>query len=896
VQILAQNPTADGCGGEQQIDYELQIFDPPAANFSFTTNGCLTDSVHFLGQANTGGRSVINYSWVFGDGTFSSDQNPAQLYTVANTYAVRYAVITDIGCLSDTAQQMVAVYSPPVAKFSLPTPTCEHDLLTFTDESTASSGSTIAKWTWSFGDGSAAVVASNGSAQAHTYASSGNYTASLVVESPTGCKSVLVTQPLAIAAKPFSNFNFGGACLPTGAAQFTDQSSVATGNISQWQWDFGDGSTSPLQNPAHDYSSTGPFNVTLKVTSDKGCTDDTVRIMNKILAQPQAAFSATPEVCIGGVISFTDQSTVTGSMVTQWQWDFGDGTTAITQNPTKTYALANTYLVTLSVKSLEGCLSTIATKNVVVDPLPTAAFSISSPNCVNQNITFTDASIANAGNIAKWSWDFGDGKNSDLTSGNPFAHSYASTGSYNVSLKVQTDKGCTSTAVSKQVLISPLPVANFKLPATCVNDPFSQFLDSSSISDGSENSFTYQWNFGDANANAGNPNTSTLKAPQHKYTTAGSYTITENVISNNGCSSSASKTLVVNGGSPLPSFTLSGGTTVCGGTSITLTDNSTVIPGNIIKVEIYWDYANDPTLKTIDDNPATGKTYSHAYAEFGTPASESVTIHYVAYSGQTCVQSIDKSITLLATPIIQFDPVQGVCANAPAFQITQASVTNGLTGTGTFSGPGISSSGLFNPASAGAGSQTIRYTYTVGNGCSSYEEQTIDVYPVPVANAGPDKFVLVGGSVTLTPALNTGYPVSYSWTPPTWLDNPQSPTPRSAPQDDITYTLTVTSDKGCASSDNVTVKLLKKLAIPNIFSPNNDGIHDQWEIPGLASYPGCTVDVYNRYGQLIYHSIGYDKPWDGTVNGKPVPVGTYYYIVNPKNGAQKIAGYVDVIR
>src|SRR5436190_11331641 len=191
VQVLAQNPTADGCSGEQQIDYDLQIFDPPAANFSFTTNGCLTDSVHFLGQESTGGRSVINHSWTFGDGSFSSNTDPAHLYATANSYTVRYAVITDIGCLSDTAQQTLAIYTPPVAKFFVSNPTCEDELLTFTDQSTASPGATIAKWTWSFGDGSAAVVASNGNPQPHTYASNGNYIASLMVESPSGCKSVL---------------------------------------------------------------------------------------------------------------------------------------------------------------------------------------------------------------------------------------------------------------------------------------------------------------------------------------------------------------------------------------------------------------------------------------------------------------------------------------------------------------------------------------------------------------------------------------------------------------------------------------------------------------------------------------------------------------------------------
>jgi gliding motility-associated-like protein len=85
-------------------------------------------------------------------------------------------------------------------------------------------------------------------------------------------------------------------------------------------------------------------------------------------------------------------------------------------------------------------------------------------------------------------------------------------------------------------------------------------------------------------------------------------------------------------------------------------------------------------------------------------------------------------------------------------------------------------------------------------------------------------------------------------------------------------------------------------AIPNIFSPNGDGVHDKWVIDYLDSYSGCTVDIFNRYGQRIFHSEGYANPWDGTINGQPVPVGTYYYIVNPKNGRKIMSGYVDVIR
>jgi len=84
--------------------------------------------------------------------------------------------------------------------------------------------------------------------------------------------------------------------------------------------------------------------------------------------------------------------------------------------------------------------------------------------------------------------------------------------------------------------------------------------------------------------------------------------------------------------------------------------------------------------------------------------------------------------------------------------------------------------------------------------------------------------------------------------------------------------------------------------IPNVFSPNGDGINDKWEVPHLAKYPGCSVQIFTRYGQQIFYSDGYDQPWDGTFKGKLMPVGTYYYVIEPKNGVPRFSGYVVLLR
>ena len=296
----------------------------------------------------------------------------------------------------------------------------------------------------------------------------------------------------------------------------------------------------------------------------------------------------------------------------------------------------------------------------------------------------------------------------------------------------------------------------------------------------------------------------------------------------------------------------------------------------------------------MDENPVPGGSYKHLYPAFGSPVSKTVQIAYKVFSGISCSEQVIKTISLLARPEVKADTIAAVCADAAAFKINAFRETNGLAGTGLYSGRGVSPDGTFTPSSAGAGVKTIVYTFITTAGCKASDSSLETVYALPLANAGPDKSVLEGGSTILDAAVGAGS--SFVWTPTLYMDNSRLLKPRIMPLDSITYRLFVTSANGCTAADQVSITVLKELKVPNAFSPNGDGINDTWKIVYLASYPGATIEVFNRYGQKVFSTTDYTREWNGTYNGNPLPVGTYYWIINPKNGRKQINGSVSIIR
>lgn len=171
---------------------------------------------------------------------------------------------------------------------------------------------------------------------------------------------------------------------------------------------------------------------------------------------------------------------------------------------------------------------------------------------------------------------------------------------------------------------------------------------------------------------------------------------------------------------------------------------------------------------------------------------------------------------------------------------------------------------------------------------------TLSYFDKPLVDAGVDKKTIQDKPIALT-ASATGHLLTYKWSPSTFLNDPFILNPIATPSDDITYTLEVRDACNNISSDQVFIKVLKNISIPNAFSPNNDGVNDLWNIGGLNSYPEADILIFNRNGAIIYRSKGYDVPWDGKYNGSIIPKGSYYYSIDLNNGTKLYSGSVLII-
>jgi len=629
-----------------------------------------------------------------------------------------------------------------------------------------------------------------------------------------------------------------------------------------------------------------------------------IRVLN--LPSAQATWSATG--CINDSVKLFSQLGTAQGKIVQWRWNNGAGTVVDKFDSTYAafkYTAAGTYAVSHQVISDIGCASVPFTQTIVLNNKPIAGWSVSSLRCVNSVVTFTDASVAANGTIATRIWNLADGSGTfSRTTNAPVTTSYNSWGDKSPSLQVILSNGCASDVFSPTtpIRVHPLPEPGFIVPAICLSDANAVFQDTSKIADGTAG-FTYQWNF-----NVGSPavtpgpapQTSTLASPNITFNKESDYVVRMQVTSAAGCATSITRSFTVNGSIPRADFSILNNLPICGNAPITLKDLSSVNFGSLTRLQIYWDATRNLSNVTEINWPPLQQNYVRTFSGLMGATSSAYTIRVVAYSGgNNCVSSFSQTIQIFPTPVASFTGTTSFCANdLVSFTDQSNGISSAVQSWFWDLGKGKTST-LRNPQTsyADSGNVVVKLYIKNADGCfSDTAFLPIVINPLPVLILPQEIRVLDGSIFGLKPDFVFGKNLTYLWTPATYLSSDTAANPICSPVNDILYSLLVTSQAGCIATDDVQIKMVEEPLAPNAFSPNGDGINDFWVIKYLEYYPDATVQIFNRYGQPVYLSNGYAQPWDGKIKGADLPVGTYYYIINPRNGRNIIKGAVTIIR
>ncbi len=293
------------------------------------------------------------------------------------------------GCPAQSASFTANFIAAPKALFNVSPQHCVNNGIVFTDGSIAN-GTSNMSYQWNFGDGPAS--ASTSSNPIHTYTNVGSYVITYTVTGtnnsttpPVQCPDT-VSKRITVYPLPIPDFSFNNTCQGMGSI-FRDSSIVSVGNIVQWTWQFGDGSSnSPIRHPVHTYTNQGTYNVLLTVVSNHSCSASITKLVT-INAAPNAEFGMTNNPAVAQEpIYFSDFSTPTNS-VTNWYWNFGDEGSSTLNNPSHAYSSAGIYIITLTVFDNNGCSDTIS-KSVEITLLPQVPTAFTPNNDNNNDLLF----------------------------------------------------------------------------------------------------------------------------------------------------------------------------------------------------------------------------------------------------------------------------------------------------------------------------------------------------------------------------------------------------------------------------------------------------------------------------------------------------------------------------
>ena len=880
--------SAAGCAGKDSI--YVVVDSVPHNTLPATAQLCAGSSVKL--KVTTSARVV----WSYRTQTNVISTADSVMANLTGTYYVKISNSGDGRCFS-LDSTVVTVNPAPVASFVYRDSCRQSDTISFTNTSTIAGG-TITGYQWNYGD--PASGASNISASAtatpgmHAYTVLGKYLVTLIATSGNGCTDTVRNTYLFKGTKPVARFTIAGNPAKVCGRQpvnLRDTSTNQYGAIIHYRWDFYTAAGKPAAVSADtvkdvtvsfpDTTVAVSYRIRESVTAQSGCTDTSSQLVT-VGASPVVRLNLPQkQVCISqGLDSLRGGSPMNGTNGGTGFYT-GVGVTNGVFNP-KVAGLGKHPIMYTFTSGASGCsASAIDTLQVLPAPGPTSIIVPGSltPCSKSASLTAVNSTAVN------YIW-----LKNDTLIANADSSVYVATTSGKYTARALTSAGC-SRDTSVLISLGNGPTAAFVVGSECQN-LIVNFLNRSRRGDTS--AVTYKWNFGDPASGA---NVSTATNPQHQYRTMGNAVVTLVAYSASGCTDTVSRTISVSPVDSNANFTIIANRPFCMTEPLIFQDSSN-LPGQVI-TKYTWNFF-DATNKLIrtDSGAVVFETFNTS-----TTSPVTYTVQEVLTTGINCpVQTPVKSFTLNpVTPLTYVRETEyDMCSYAPGFNLTGGStVPPGQAGHGYYTGAGVLDSSMFVPSKAPVGSDVISYVFTNQYGCMSTASTQYMVHDTIVL-AGQRIETMQGTVVTLngigalpfTFGPNGITQISsdslrWNWSPGTGLSATNVPNPTFTAEDSINYTLTVTSPFGCISRTVFKIIVHKLLHVPNTFTPNGDGTNDNWIIKGLDLYPDVQVFVFNRWGQQLFYSKGYGRAWDGLYNGKPLPMGTYYYLIKLNGQNQK---------
>ncbi|MEY5049058.1 MAG: hypothetical protein RLZZ175_2417 [Bacteroidota bacterium] len=788
----------------------------PVASFALSNaTRCVGAPVTLTNNSTVvSGAAIARSNWTFGDGFTSVKKdslsetpldNELKAYSKSGIYTIKLLVTSNAGCKDSTTQSIV-VTPNPTASFTFSglttgTPT------SFTNTSSISTNEPM-NYNWTFGENNGASAVKN---PVFTYQTSGAHTVKLLTFTNAGCKDS-VSQDITTNGDPVAAFTFSAPDFCSySTVTFANQSTIDAGGLT-YSWNFGDGTSSTLQNPTKKYDKAGTYTVALTAISASGGTNVTTKVV-VINPVPTAKFTVNP-VCVGTASAFTNISTISAGTYTS-AWNFGDTKTSTTKNPTNLYSTVGDFTTKLKVTSNLGCVDSV-TQIAVVNELPVADFTVTNV-CLGAPTSITNNSTISSGNLS-YNWNLGNASTSTET--NPI-FTYANAGNYTINLTVSSSNGCNA-STSKVAQVYQNPVVKFSSAVAC-NADTTYFTNQSTIASGT---LTYVWKFTATDS-------STVKNGKFVFPNANTYTVALKAISDKNCTASTSNLVEVK---PLPSpdFTTN---TVCIGEVTNFTNTSTIVaPLDQNQLTYSWVFDNGKT--SVLTNPvityATAKTYN---------------VKLSAQSIYGCVGVITKPVTIHTLPNADFT-VADVCSNTPLNITNTSSASEGLplSYTWNFNDGTTSTDSIPTKTFTNEKINNIDLTATSTFGCSATKSKTMVTNPIPVVNFTAAAKTCVNQTYNLTNAstIKSGS-LTYSWD----LGNNATPittNPSTTYANAGTYNivLNATSDKGCVASKTSSV-VVNSLPVPD-FTVANDASNNVLFTNKTTITPTETINYNWNFG------------------------------------------------